>query len=219
MMPRPVRSRFRHHETVAGRARIEQLRPATLFMFATSSAVTIRRSARATGLMLADPIRGSKLATPSLLRSSRCRSPSSRSAIRPRSPRGSGTKASTPNTGNNAFEGSGIPAKSWIFAEGVPGEAVGIAETRGVETMWVLLIVLVGSAGVATTIIPGYPTKAECEAARAQIHRVPDLINLPPGWRAYPGWRRRRIVCAGWSAVCSLQRAPGPGTHAVSRGG
>src|SRR6266516_7066403 len=120
------------------------------------------------------------------LRSSRCRSPSSRNAIRPRSPRGSGPKASTPNTGDNAFEGSGIPAKSWIFAEGVPAEAGGHSRNSGGETMWVLLIVLVGSAGVATTIIPGYPTKAECEAARAQIHRVPDLINLPQG-QCVPG--------------------------------
>ncbi len=65
------------------------------------------------------------------LRSSRCRSPSSRNAIRPRSPRGSGPKASTPNTGDNAFEGSGIPAKSWIFAEGVPAEAGGHSRNSG----------------------------------------------------------------------------------------
>jgi hypothetical protein len=45
--------------------------------------------------------------------------------------------------------------------------------------MWVLLIVLIGNAGVATTTIPGYATKAECETARGQIRRFPDLISLP----------------------------------------
>jgi len=45
--------------------------------------------------------------------------------------------------------------------------------------MWVLLIVLIGSAGMATTTITGYATKAECETARGQLHRIPDLISLP----------------------------------------
>jgi hypothetical protein len=39
------------------------------------------------------------------------------------------------------------------------------------------------SAGVATTTITGYATKAECETARGQLHRIPDLISLR-SWRA-----------------------------------
>jgi len=46
--------------------------------------------------------------------------------------------------------------------------------------MWVLLIVLIGNSGVpATTTIPGYASKAECESAGAQIRRVPDVLHMP----------------------------------------
>ena len=150
-------------------------------MFATSSAVTIRRSARTTCLMSVDPIPGSKgcgvRAAARRARETLSGPGAPGAAARRRQPR---TREIMPS------KARGFRLSHGYLPKACPLRRVGIAETRGGETMWVLLIVLVGSAGVATTIIPGYPTKAECEAARAQIHRVPDLINLPQG-QCVPG--------------------------------
>src|SRR6266516_667531 len=148
-------------------------------MFATSSAVTIRRSARTTCLMSVDPIPGSKgcgvRAAARRARETLSGPGAPGAAARRRQPR---TREIMPSK-----------ARGFRLSHGylpMPAEAGGHSRNSGVETMWVLLIVLVGSAGVATTIISGYPTKGECEAARAQIDRVPDLINLPQG-QCVPG--------------------------------
>jgi hypothetical protein len=66
------------------------------------------------------------------------------------------------------------------FAHGEVFWPRALVSGKGVQIMWVLIIVLIGNSGVpATTTIPGYTTKAECESAGAQIRRFPDVLHMP----------------------------------------